>query len=275
MQQVCELVQLVKWRWADHLKNAPQPSLCLSVPWCPVSVLLRGLIDWLTEGDGEQKNKKKILRLKESAESALISTSTQQNCTSDDCSEHKQPTFFICQFASSVRPHLEQHQVIDLLTSVKARVRITVRHPGLLPWLLFLFIDSVNPEQNFLEPARRSRKQQGEKLVFIRNLGIFFMFSEALDILLSPFAMGGSKNPFCIDQRPSTEAFAVFQQSHVGHRVGRHFFPTNNLWAINWSIVWHKSAHMTDDTNWAELKWVKAALPHGLRSRIWLSQIYT
>lgn len=55
------------------------------------------------------------------------------------------------------------------------------------------------------------------------------MFFEALEILLSPFAMGGSKNPFGIDQRPPTEALAAFQQSHVGHRVGRHFFPTNNL----------------------------------------------
>lgn len=104
-----------------------------------------------------------------------------------------------------------------------------MRHPGLLPRLVFLFIDGVNPEQNFLEAARRSRKQQGERLVVIRNLGFFLMFFEAFEILLSPFAMGGSKNPFGIDQRPSTEALAVFQQSHVGHRVGRHFFPTNNL----------------------------------------------
>lgn len=70
-----------------------------------------------------------------------------------------------------------------------------------------------------------------------------------IGIFLWPETVGGSKNPFGIDQRPSTKASFVFQQSHVGQRVGLHFFATNNLWAIACSIGPNKSARVTDFTN--------------------------
>lgn len=69
------------------------------------------------------------------------------------------------------------------------------------------------------------------------------MYFEAIETLLSPFAVGGSENPLGTNQRPSTNVFAL-QQSHVGQRVGLHLFAPKNLRAIGCSIGPNRSAQM-------------------------------
>lgn len=209
------------------------------------------LTDWLTEVNREQRKKKKLLRRKlqnlhwsppqhnkNAFETTVASTSNQHFA-----------------FTSLPPPcHLTLSSIRSWTLSFSSKQgwgKLCVTRGFCLDSFSSFLMEWTPSSTSFkLHKDQESNQLRG---CFSFITCIFFLFFEALEILLSPFTMGGSKNPFGIDQRPSAHACAAFHHSHERQRVGHHFFPANNLRAITWSIVWNKSAHTQMMTNWVDL----------------------